>query len=90
MTDIFKSTEHMLGFQNLRADYEAFTSIEGQVKTRLSEKLFDQLDEQFYDAVVECLDNDWVVSMETEFENTPSAGHIEGIFEVVDKAMEPK
>jgi hypothetical protein len=81
--DIFKSKEHEAGFEALRKDYEIFEGLQG-ITTRLGEKILDQIEEQFTDAIYDCFLDSWFELREPELNNTESAGEVRAVFEVVD------
>lgn len=81
---MFKSEDHKVGFENLKKDYKAFTSISDQLVTRLAEKTWDNLAERFYDEISECFTDEWLEANSEVLDNVPSAGSVEAFFEVVD------
>lgn len=83
---MFKSKEHEAGFDRLRKDYDIFQAILGDNPTRLLDKTFDRFEEECWDNLVECLDQDWLDKphVELRMENADGAGSLDGLFEVVD------
>lgn len=81
---MFKSQEHQIGYENLRNDYEVLSAAMNTVVTQLAEKTWDELEERFYDEVMNCFEEQFLIKVQTYAEKDGTGIYLDGFFDTVD------
>lgn len=81
---MFKSEEHRVGYENLLNDYEVLSAAANAVVTRLAEKNWDGLEERFYDEVMDCFEEQFLIKARAYMGEEVTSGGLYGFFDAVD------
>lgn len=83
---LFKTPEHRVGYFNLKKDYELLCTVSDALRTRLTEKAWDRLVEDFWTEMQNCVKDDWLEDprVQRRIENDEWAGSLEGLMSVIE------